>query len=275
MTYDVILRVWQEADAIPEIDHAWLGDHLLPRGIDADQPCLETWTLIAALAAQTERLRLGHLVTNVLNRNPAVLAKIAATVDLISGGRLVLGLGAGRAEVEQAAYGVPLRPPGERIGRLDEACAIARRLWTEDVVDFPGRYYQLEQARLEPKPVQRPHPPIVIGGMGEHRTLRVVARHADLWNMPGPPWSTVDDFRRLTRVLDDHCREIGRDPASVGRSVQLVVDRERPANTVATVRDPIAAGANHFVLYVQPPYEHGGVRWLVDTVIEPVGAATG
>jgi alkanesulfonate monooxygenase SsuD/methylene tetrahydromethanopterin reductase-like flavin-dependent oxidoreductase (luciferase family) len=269
-TYAEVCRAWQEADAIPVLEHAWLWDHLLPLDLGHDQPCLESWTLLAALAARTERLRLGHLVTNNLNRYPAVLAKMAATVDVISGGRLVFGIGAGGAGAEQEAYGVPLLPAAERIGRLAETCQLVKRLWSEPVVDFEGRYSRLRGARCEPKPVQRPRPPILVGGTGERLTLRVVAEHADVWNMPGPPWAGVDEFRRLSRRLDEQCRALGRDPATLARSLQVLVGHEDPGATVAVLRELIAIGANHIVLAPQPPFPPGTVRRLVDEIIAPV-----
>jgi probable F420-dependent oxidoreductase len=274
-TYEEIRRAWREADGIPEIEHAWLWDHLRPLSGDPAGDAPEAWTLLAALAVQTERLRFGHVVLNNQNRSPAVLAKMAATLDVVSGGRLVLGIGAGGAGPEQAAYGLPLLPAGERIRRLDEACQLIRRLWSEEAVDFAGRYYRLEGAHCAPKPVQRPHPPILIGGLGERLTLRVVAEHADVWNMPGPPWNAVEEFRRLNAVLDERCREVGRDPAALDRSVQLLVDKANPARTVADVVALVEAGANHVVLAPPPPFPAGTVRWLVDAVVKPVQDAVG
>ncbi|HEV2129447.1 MAG TPA: LLM class F420-dependent oxidoreductase, partial [Thermomicrobiales bacterium] len=206
-TYDAMLRVWQEAEAIPSIEHAWLFDHFAPIQGDLDGPCLEGWTVLAAFAAVTERLRLGLMVTGNTYRHPAVLAKIAATVDVISEGRLDFGIGAGWNEYEHESMGIPLYQPGERIRRLDEACEMIKRLFTEPTVDFDGRYYQLKEARSEPKPVQRPYPPLVIGGGGEQLTLRVVAKHADVWNYTG---GSVEEFRHKVGVLRRHCEEVGR-----------------------------------------------------------------
>src|SRR5579885_2643578 len=158
-TYDDILRVWREADAISSYEHAWLLDHFFPIGdMDPTGPCFEGWTLLAALAAQTERLRVGLMVTGNTYRHPAVLAKMGATVDIVSRGRLDFGIGAGWNELEHNAYGIPLYAPGERIGRLREACEVVKRMWTEEAPDFDGRYYQLKGARCEPKPVQKPYP---------------------------------------------------------------------------------------------------------------------
>ena len=211
-TYDDMLRVWQEAEEINAFEHAWLFDHFAPIQGDVAGPCLEGWTVLAAFAALTKRLRLGLMVTGNTYRHPAVLAKIAATVDVISNGRLDFGIGAGWNEYEHASMGIPLYKPGERIRRLDEACEIIKRLFTEPTVDFDGRYYQLKDARSEPKPVQKPYPPFVIGGGGEQLTLRVVAKHANIWNSTS---GSVDEFRHKVDVLHQHCAEIGRDPKEI------------------------------------------------------------
>jgi F420-dependent oxidoreductase-like protein len=266
------VRLWREADAIPEFEHAWLWDHMLPLGGDPSGACLENWTLLGALAAQTTRLRIGHLVTSNLYRSPPVLAKMATTIDVISGGRLVLGIGAGWSSPEQDAYGAPRLSAAERIGRLDEACQIIRRAWTETEFDFDGRYYTLRGVYAEPKPVQLPHPPILIGGKGEQRTLRVVAEHADIWNFSGSRDDAVVEFRRLNNVLDEHCAAIGRDAATIGRSVQLFPEPDDLEQTRRRVGDLVDAGANHVVLNLLPPFD-GLLPRLVRDVIEPVRAA--
>ena len=180
--YADLLRVWHEADEIPQIEHAWLFDHLMPIGGDPSGPVLEGWTLLAALAAQTQRLRLGLLVTANRMRPPAVLAKIATTVDVVSAGRLEFGIGVGsrpqppEARREYPAHGLPFDDFAPAVVSLDEACTIIRRLWTEpEPFDFHGRHHQLTGAFGSPKPVQRPQPPITIAGRSD-ATLRVVAR---------------------------------------------------------------------------------------------------
>jgi F420-dependent oxidoreductase-like protein len=269
--YEEIVRVWHEADAMPEVDHAWLWDHMLPLGGDPWGACLENWTLLGALAAQTNRLQVGHLVTSNLYRSPPVLAKMATTVDIISGGRLVLGIGAGWSSPEQDAYGAPRLPAGERVGRLAEACQIIRRAWTEGVFDFDGRYYQLRGVYAEPKPVQSPHPPILIGGKGELRTLRVVAEHADIWNFSASREDATGEFSRLNRVLDAHCRAIGRDPRAIRRSVQLFPEPDDLDRTRQFVAELVDAGADHVVLNLLPPFD-GLLPRLVREVIGPVKA---
>jgi F420-dependent oxidoreductase-like protein len=268
--YEDIVRVWREADAIPVFEHAWVFDHFMPLGNDPTGPCLEGWTLLAALAAQTERLRVGQMVTGNTYRHPAVLANMGATVDIISSGRMDFGIGAGWNELEHTSYGIPLYKPGERIRRLDEACEVIRRLWTETLVTFDGRYYQLKEARCEPKPVQRPHPPFVIGGSGEQLTLRVVAKHADIWNYAGGP---VDTFRHKSELLDSYCTEIGRDPTSIQRSTQIRINYADLAETREAARGFIAAGVTHLVLNLTPPYPEGIVRRVADEVVEPLRAS--
>ncbi|MEV4300365.1 LLM class flavin-dependent oxidoreductase [Microbispora rosea] len=268
--YHDVLRVWREADAIPEIEHAWLFDHLMPIGGDPDGPAYEGWTLLAALAAQTRRLRLGVLVTSNRFRPPAMLAKIAATVDHICGGRLDFGIGAGSrpghplARREYDAHGLPFHDAAHAVESLAEACTVIRRLWTEaEPFDFHGTHLRLTGAFCNPKPVQRPHPPILIGGRSSP-TLRVVAEHADLWNVPG---GDIDDVVRRSALLDRYCAEIGRDPASITRSIHLPVSYDRPAPTRDAIAEAIGAGFRHIVLGLPSPYPDGVARWVTDELV--------
>lgn len=265
--YADILRVWQEADEQPLLEHAWLFDHFMPIVGDPSGPCLEGWSLLSALAASTERLRVGLMVTGNTYRHPAVLANIAATVDIISGGRLDFGIGAGWNELEHNAYGIPLYPVGERIRRLGEACQVIRLLWTEQAPSFEGKYYHLTEAYCEPKPVQKPYPPFVIGGSGEQLTLRVVARYADIWNYVTGP---VEEFKRKNAVLDQHCGVVGRNPADIQRSVQLVMDPGDWPASRELVRGFIDAGATHVILNLRPPYPERIARSLVTEIVEPL-----
>jgi len=270
--YRDILQVWQEADTIPGIEHAWLYDHLMPIFGDLDGPTYEGWTLLSALAAQTERLRIGVMVTSNRFRPPAVLAKIAATVDAVSGGRLEFGIGAGSrpsvsfARREYEAHGLPYYDAAHAVGSLAEACTIIRRLWAEDKpFDFDGAYYQLTGAWCNPKPLQRPHPPILIGGRSLP-TLRVAAEHADVWNMPG---GGLDDAVRRSALLDRLCAEYGREPASITRSIILPVSYDRPAATRDTIRSAIDAGFTHIVLGLYPPYPANVAQWAANELIGP------
>jgi len=266
-TYDAMLAVWRDADATPEFEHAWLFDHFAPIAGDLDGPCFEGWTLLAAFAAQTSRIRLGLMVTGNTYRHPAVLANIAATLDVISNGRLDLGIGAGWNEYEHSSMGIPLYPPGQRIRRLGEACEIIKRLFTQHLTDFDGRYYQLKDARCEPKPIQKPYPPFVIGGGGEQLTLRVTAQYADIWNFGG---GSIETFAHKVKVLHDHCAAIGRDPAEIELSVQVLVNYANLDETVATLQDYVNSGATHLILNLRYPYPDGIVARLAQEVVPKV-----
>ncbi|MFD3581935.1 LLM class flavin-dependent oxidoreductase [Streptomyces sp. NPDC058683] len=270
VSYDDVLRVWREADAIPEIEHAWLFDHLMPIGGDPGGPILEGWTLLSALAAQTRRVRLGLLVTSNRFRPPAILAKIATTVDVVSGGRLDFGIGVGsrphppEARREYPAHGLSFTPPAQAVESLAEACALIRRLWTAaEPFDFHGSHHQLTGAFANPKPVQRPHPPILIGGRSA-ATLRVTAEHADLWNIPG---GDIEDCVSRSALLDRYCAEIGRDPAEITRSIHLPVSYDHPETTRTAIAEALGAGFRHIVLGLPAPYPEGVARWVADELI--------
>ncbi|HEU5317635.1 MAG TPA: LLM class F420-dependent oxidoreductase [Chloroflexota bacterium] len=267
-TYDALLKVWQEADRTRAFEHAWLFDHMSPIQGSLDGPCFEGWTLLAALAAQTTRLRLGLMVAGNTYRHPAVHAHMAATVDVISNGRLDFGIGAGWNEYEHQSMGIPLYAPAERIRRLREGCEIARRLFTRHLTTFKGRYYQLQDARLEPKPVQKPHPPFVIGGGGEQLTLRVAARYAGIWNSTS---NDPDTFRHKVRVLHEHCAAIGRDPSQIELSVQTRVSYDDLSATVKTLKPLVDAGATHLILMLTHPYPEDIIPRLADEIVARVG----
>ncbi|HLW00748.1 MAG TPA: TIGR03560 family F420-dependent LLM class oxidoreductase [Ktedonobacterales bacterium] len=267
-TYEDMLRVWREADSISSIEHAWLFDHFMPLRPDFGDPCLEGWMLLAAFAAITKRLRLGLTVTSNTFRHPAVLAKMAATVDIVSGGRLDFGIGAGIHEVEHAAYGIPLYAPGERIRRLGEACELIKRMWTEAAPSFEGKYYQIKDAYCEPKPVQQPYPPFVIGGSGDY-LLRVVAQYADIWNFLG---SDVEMLQERNAVLERHCAAIGRDPRRITRSVQVKVTPEDLESVRSRLHAYIQAGVTHLILSLWPPYPESVVQRLDEEVVQPLKA---
>lgn len=264
--YEDMLRVWEEADELPEIEHAWLFDHFMAIAGDPSGPCLEGWTLLAAMAARTRRMRIGLMVTGNTYRHPAVLAKIGATTDIISNGRLDFGIGAGWNEIEHNAYGIPLYKPGQRIRRLAEACEAIRLLWTEKAPSFNGKYYQLQEAFCEPKPIQKPYPPFVLGGGGEQLTLRVVAQYADIWNHTG---GDVEVFKHKMAVLDEHCAAIGRDPSTIQRSVQLRFTPGDWETARKQARNYIDAGATHIILILLPPYTKNIAHNIVKEVIEP------
>lgn len=269
-TYEAMKKVWLEADSLPSVEHAWLFDHFMPINGDTGGPCLEGWTLLSAFAALTSRVRLGLMVTGNTYRHPAVLAKIGATVDVISGGRLDFGLGAGWNETEHNAYGIPLYTPGERIRRLGEACEVIKRMWTETAPSFEGRYYQIKDAYCEPKPVQKPAPPFVIGGGGEKLTLRVVAQYADVWNFVG---GDLANFQHKSAILDEHCAVVGRDPSAIERSVQIHINTQDLATAREQACAYVEAGATHFILGLRYPYPDGIVHRLDEEIIQPVKAS--
>ena len=270
VSYQDILQVWREADTIPEIGHAWLFDHLLPIAGDPAGPIFEGWTLLSALAAQTGRLRLGLLVTSNRFRPPAMLAKIAATVDVVSGGRLELGIGAGSrpsipwARREYDATGLPYLDAAAAVASLAEACTVIRRLWTEtEPFDFDGSYVRVSGAFCNPKPVQQPHPPIMIGGRSAG-TLRVVAEHADRWNMPG---GDIGDAVSRSALLDRYCAEIGRDPAAITRSMILPASYDQPRSTRDSIAAAVGAGFGHIVLSLAAPYPENVAAWVASELI--------
>lgn len=215
-TYDELEAVWRAADGIELWESAWTFDHFEPIFTgDRSGPCLEGWVTLTALLAATTRLRGGVLVTGMVYRHAAVLANMAAALDHTSHGRLELGLGAAWNTDECDAYGIELGTLTERFDRFAEGLEVIRLLLTQERSSFQGRYYTLRDAYCSPKPVQAPHPPICIGGLGEKRTLPLVARYAQHWNYPGTGDDPVGDYHRLRGVLDRCCAEVGRDPSDI------------------------------------------------------------
>jgi F420-dependent oxidoreductase-like protein len=213
-------KVWRAVDEAG-FDQIWNSDHLSKTQSSGDPtgPILDAWTALGALAADTKRVRVGVLVTGNIHRHPALLAKMATTVDHISSGRLEMGLGTGWNADALGRLGMPSYDVPERVRRLAEACRVLKALWTQERASYTGRYYQLKDAIHEPKPVQKPHPPIVIGGRGPKVTTRIAARHAQGWNTSGSKGFDAD--RDAMKVLDEHCASIGRDPKTLRRSVNL------------------------------------------------------
>jgi F420-dependent oxidoreductase-like protein len=187
----------------------WISDHLIGMYINPGDPRLECWTTMSAIASRTSTIRLGQLVMCNLFRHPSLVAKSAATLDSISGGRLILGLGTGWHEGELKAYGYPLESAATRVRKLDEAAQIIKKMWTEEAPSFNGKYFQIEEAYCSPKPIQRPHPPLLLAGSGEKLTLKTVAKYADISNFAA--WmGTPIDFHHKTEILKEHCRRVGR-----------------------------------------------------------------
>ncbi|HEX6329321.1 MAG TPA: LLM class F420-dependent oxidoreductase [Jiangellaceae bacterium] len=251
---DEYRAVWRIADEAG-FDSVWNMDHFAALGGDPTGDIFEAWTLLGAMAEATERVRIGCMVTGNTYRHPAVLAKMAVTVDHLSGGRLEFGIGAAWAENEHTMLGLEFGTVGDRMDRLEEACQIIRSMWTEPRTTFHGRHYDLADAIAEPKPVQRPYPPIWIGGRGRQRTLRLTARYADVWNLPGGPPSEVAE---LSQVLDEHCEAVGRDSDEIRRTVQIRLPDsagpdDHPADAMSmlpAVEEYAAVGVDEVILIV-------------------------
>ena len=261
-------EAWQMVDEAG-FDHLWLFDHLVAIHQDTPAPIYDGWTLLASVAEVTKRIRVGLNVTGNLYRHPGLLAKIAVTVDHLSGGRLEMGIGAGWNEPEFAQYGMRF-PKGaaERIDRLDEACQVLKALWTEPRATFAGRYYQLSDAIAEPKPLQRPHPPIWVGGNGPKRTLRVAAQRADVWSCDVWPTSAeaMESTYALSRVLDEHCAAVGRDPNTIRRAHVLLADGTDTPVEIA--KRSLRSGFTDFLLFpVNALGEHGDLRAGIETAL--------
>ena len=263
-TWADMLAVWKTADGIEVYESGWTFDHFYPIFSDPTGPCLEGWTTLTALAQATTRLRLGTLVTGVHYRHPAVLANMAAALDIISGGRLELGIGAGWNEEESGAYGIELGSVKERFDRFEEACQVLIGLLATDRFDFDGRFYQLKAARNEPKGPQRPHPPICIGGSGEKRTLRITARYAQHWNFAG---GSPAEFARKRDVLAAHCADIGRDPKEILLSAHVWLKPD--LNYRAVIEDAIALGAEGLdlaIVYLPAPHDPAVLEPLAEAI---------
>jgi F420-dependent oxidoreductase-like protein len=291
-----LLTAAQTADTLG-YDSLWVDDHILNETVDHGLPKYESWVTLTALAGATSQIRLGHLVNAVSFRNPALLAKQAVTLDIVSGGRLTLGLGGGWFELEHAAYGYPVLSSGERLDKLDEAASIIRPLLAGETVTHQGTYYQTEELTLSPPPIQHPLP-ILIGGTGEQKTLRTVARYADAWN------AFVDDLDYLQEVsalLDKYCVEIGRDPNEIERTLawghggfmirddpaeawrlmeEILVnyafaDFQReylppwcgpPAQIAENLRPYVEMGFRHIILEISPPFDQESMERLIGEV---------
>jgi F420-dependent oxidoreductase-like protein len=259
-----VLAVWREADQIELFESGWNFDHFYPIVGDSAGPCLEGWMMLAALAQATTRLRLGTLVTGIHYRHPAVLANMISTLDIMSGGRLELGIGAGWNEEESGAYGIELGSPGERSDRFEEACQVLISLLSNETTDFEGRYYNLTGARNEPKGPQQPHPPLCIGGGGEKRTLRTVATYAQHWNFGG---GTPEQLAHKLEILHAHCADIGRDPSEILISAHVPNDVDKgPSATADTVAALDEAGLQLAIVYLRPPLSPAMLGPLADAL---------
>lgn len=267
-TWQNMLAVWRAADDIDVFESGWTFDHFYPIFSDSTGPCLEGWTTLTALAQATRRLRLGTLVSGMHYRHPALLANMASTLDIVSDGRLEIGIGAGWNEEESGAYGMELGTPRERSDRFEEACEVIVGLLTQEATSFAGTYYQLTDARNEPKGVQQPHPPICIGGSGEKRTLRTAARFAQHWNFGG---GRPEEFARKRDVLYQHCEDLGRDPAEITLSSHVWLkdgDAKRVADEAAALGEE---GLDLAIVYLPPPHTPKVLEPLADALAPLAG----
>ncbi|MEV0804478.1 TIGR03560 family F420-dependent LLM class oxidoreductase [Kribbella sp. NPDC050281] len=245
-TWQQLRDVWIAADEFEIFESAWHWDHFYPLTGDMAGPNLEAWTTLAALAQATQRIRIGCQVNGMIYRHPAVTANMAATTDIISGGRLELGLGAGWNEMETTAYGIELYGLKERFDRFDEGMQAIVALLTEKVANFDGKYVKLTDAYCEPKAVQTPHPPIAIGGKGPKRTLRAVARWAQHWNVIV---ANPEEWKPLKDILVKHCEDVGRDVDEITCSVNVRIDPDEPLDSaVAAAAAYGEAGVDMVVL---------------------------
>jgi F420-dependent oxidoreductase-like protein len=274
-------------------DSAWLNDHFIPARGDKESPHFESWILLTALATQTKKIRLGILVTGNTYRHPAVLAKMATTLDYVSGGRLSFGIGAGWEEYEHRAYGIPFYTAKQRAERLGEALQVITKLWHEERPSFAGKYYELHQAEFEPKPLQTPHPPIVVGGTGKRWILPLVARYADEWNAPVTVSPTA--LKEGLDIIRAECARIGRDPCvrEVSIFLPVVTISSIPLAETATrlgarvvagdvarnvltgspesikqqIRTYLEAGATRVIITTRPRINHEIMRRFADEII--------
>ena len=252
---DVQREAWRAADAAG-FDHIWPFDHLIALGQDPTQPIFDGWTILGAVAENTKKTRIGLNVTGNLYRHPGLLAKIAVTVDHLSKGRLEFGIGAAWNEPEFRQQGLPFPSAADRIRMLDESIKAIKLLWADGRATFAGRFYQLSDAIAEPKPVQKPHPPIWIGGSGPKRTLRVVARHADVWNGGG---ASDEETQGLLKILAEHCAKVGRDMSTIRLSGNIRADDAEAALRQVEARRRM--GYSDFLLFPgQGPDLRAGVE---------------
>jgi F420-dependent oxidoreductase-like protein len=294
-TYDELVTIWKDAEALG-FDSAWVFDHFIPiMGADTDGACLEGWTLLSALAAETSKIRVGALVTGNTYRNPAVLAKMATTVDHVSHGRVYLGIGAGWFGFEHRAYGIPFYTDKGRAERLDEALQVITKLWNEDHPSFAGKFYTLEKAPFAPKPVQKPHPPIVIGGQGKKWIVPLVGRYAQGWN--APIGLDPEDMKERINIIDAECKRVGRTDCDgievsaflvlysisdvplagpvlrlgarmiAGERVQRSILAGSPDEIAKKIQSYVDVGVDHVIMNVQPKYDPDLLRRFAEEVM--------
>jgi len=293
VTYQEILSIWKEAEALG-FDSAWDFDHFAPIRGDINGPCLEGWTLLSALATHTQKLKIGTLVTGNTYRNPALLAKMATTVDIVSNGRLYLGIGAAWFEAEHVAYGFPFYTAKERAERLGEALEVITQLWTKDHPTYMGKYYSLVNAPFSPPNVQQPHPPIVIGGKGKKWIMPLVGKYANAWNVP--IGVTPKGIKDRMAIVQQACTEAQRPSCDIEiqaflvlysitdvplagpalrMGARLMTDKRiarsvlagSPQEITERIREYVDAGATHIIMNIQPPYDPALLRRFATEVM--------
>jgi F420-dependent oxidoreductase-like protein len=277
--WGALLDLWGKADAWG-YDSLWAFDHFYPIFVDPKGPCFEGWTLLAALSQATKRARIGHLVNGNTYRNPCLLAKMAATLDHVSGGRFNLGIGAGWFELEHKAYGFDFKTVPARLEALDESLRILRGLFTQETTTFHGKHYQVSDAMCLPPPLQRPNPPILIGGTGRKVLLRIVAEHADLWNANG----TASEMAELIGVIRQHGDRVKRDTAAIENTVMMPLCYRAPKDREAFVcqltagmrqttpekaREAIMIGAKDECIDTVERYARAGVTHFIFMLFTP------
>lgn len=263
-TWENMLEIWKEADQIDVFESAWNWDHLYPLRSDPHGLSLDGWVTLSALARETSRLRIGSMVNGMHFRHPSITTKMAVTLDHVSGGRFNLGLGAGWFEEEAEAHGLHLGTMKERFDRFDEGLEVIVSLLTNEVTDFSGDFYELKGALSEPKAVQRPHPPICIGGSGRKRTLRAVARWAQMWDalMVEP-----DEWVELREVLEGHCQDLGRDSGEIDCSVHVRYSKDDDVSRLADqAAQRFDVGVDVVVFTMGSPFDASMVEPLADAL---------
>ena len=262
-TWPEMVDIWRATDSIPTFSSCWNFDHFYPLVGDPKGPCMEAWVTLSALASITKRVRIGCMVTGAPYRHPALTANMALTLDIVSGGRLNLGLGAGWHEHECEAYGFDLMLMKDRMNRFEESVQIIRSLMANETTDFTGEHFQLRNARAEPKGIQHGGPPLVIGGGGEKRTLKIAAIHADHWNLP---FASPEQFAAKKQVLAQHCETVGRNLEEIECSVQIALPADQAPNESADLAAALGEGGVDTVIFsLRNPYSA--------ELIEPLGVA--
>jgi F420-dependent oxidoreductase-like protein len=296
-SFEEIRNLWVRADALG-YDSLWVFDHFYPAfGSDPAGPCMEGWTLLSALSQYTRRARIGTLVNGNTYRNPCVMAKMAATIDIMSGGRLNLGIGAGWFELEHRSFGINFKTIPGRLQALDESVQIIKGMFTQDKTTLKGRQYDVVDAVCNPKPITKPHPPILVGGHGERTLLKIVARHADMWNSRGG----AEQMKHMIATIERHGDTVGRDTDEIEKTTMIALcyraPKEREQATMAivgamsgqspqearkqiviggkqecldTIERYVKVGVTHFIFMMMAPYQLEDIERFAEDVFPAV-----